>query len=359
MDEGIIKIIGLGSIAYGVLWCFFGYRFFKTLMTICGFVIGAIIGYLIGALANDQTVAIVLGLIGGVGCAFLVHAVYNISVFLIGAFLGGVAYQILGLLAAQQLHPILGVILLIAGGILALKIVKLAIVLGTAFSGSSNIVVGVILLLGSQYDVQHLLAFKAEHSQLILMLFGILILGIAGFLYQYKIAFGVPFSFDSKAHKIKSTPPEEKQSKPVYNEYRAHTPVNEEKEKTKSDDVKDYIFCKNCGKRIGSDSKFCNFCGVEHSIITIPAKDINIPQEMRDDTQKTKIESEILEEEKESSGSEKTSKQNTEEINSGDYPSIEEGKEEPETTDEWNCPKCYKVNPNTIYTCNYCGYKLI
>ena len=263
MDEGLQKIIGICLIGYGALWCFWGYKFFRTLITIYGFFIGVIIGYLLGTIAKEQAAAIFFALIGGAGCALLVNMVYNVSIFLIGASFGGFVYQLLGFLAGQQFPPILAIILFVVGGIIALKIVKLAIVLGTSFSGSSTIIIGA-LLFGSQYDIQRLYSSRLEHSQLLLMATIMIIIGIIGFLIQYKIAFGISFSTTNVSTHVK----------PEMNDKKKHSPNTTEKNTNIQDKIKSekqvvnesvQFFCKNCGNKISSKAKFCKYCGIENT----------------------------------------------------------------------------------------------
>lgn len=264
MDEGLQKIIGLCLIGYGALWCFWGYKFFRTLITIYGFFIGAIIGYLLGTIAKEQAATIFFALIGGAGCALLVNMVYNVSIFLIGASLGSFVYQLLGFLAGQQLPSILAIILFVAGGIIALKIVKLAIVLGTSFSGSSTIIIGALLLFGSQYDIQRLFTSRTEYSQLLLMVAGILILGIIGFLHQYKIAFGIPFSTTNVNTHVKSEMNDNKNHSLNTTEKPTNTQATIKSKKQVMDESIQ-VYCKNCGKKINSKARFCKYCGTENT----------------------------------------------------------------------------------------------
>lgn len=258
MDEGLLKIIGIALIGYGVIWCFFGYRFFRTLITITGFLIGAGIGYIIGVFTDEQSVAIALCLIGGAICAILVNVIYYVSIFLIGATMGVVVYQLLCLLAGEQLHFILAIIFLVAGGIIALKIVKLAIVLGTSFHGSSTIVAGAVLLFYSTVEIQRFFIVKEYHSQLILMGVIMIILGITGFLIQYKIAFGIPF-------KLANLNKHEKPFREKKNNH-SHIDVTEDKDNSSSETPENkgfQFFCKNCGKKINSTANFCRYCGTK------------------------------------------------------------------------------------------------
>lgn len=80
----------------------------------------------------------------------------------------------------------------------------------------------------------------------------------------------------------------------------------------------------------------------------------------RDHFPKVEKESQESEENKESDDSQQVSEQDKKDIDSGKDSIVEtdEDEKEPEMTDEWNCPKCYKANPNTSNKCNSCGYKL-
>ena len=77
----------------------------------------------------------------------------------------------------------------------------------------------------------------------------------------------------------------------------------------------------------------------------------------KDDSQEIEGEVQKAEENKETSDKLKKSEKNKKEADASHDSKIETDKEEDETADEWNCPKCYKANPSTSKKCS-CGYEL-
>lgn len=264
MDEFAHNIIWYVAICFGTLLCFRGYRFFRALMTTYGFLIGATIGYLLGIISREQEVIIILSLICGISGALIVNLVYTVSIFLVGALFGAFVFQLLSLLLGQQLHVIIAIIFLVTGGILALRIMKFAIILGTSFMGSSTIITGVYVLLGAQEELYQNYSLNFEHNQSFIMAILMILLGIIGVSVQYKKTFGVSaFKTDIYAH-LKS----EWQGHKEYTRDTTNTLLHLDTQKT--DNIQKEIskssgFCKNCGQKINLTAKFCKHCGVANS----------------------------------------------------------------------------------------------
>jgi hypothetical protein len=137
---------GLVLLAVGLLACFAGYRLFRTVLTVYGFVIGAL--FASSVVAPSQTGAMIAAaVVGGLIGAAVMHFGYFVGVLLVGAGLGAIAGQALW----SQLygHPNVVVTLVLAalGAILAVKTQRYVIVLGTAFIGAQTAVAGALALL--------------------------------------------------------------------------------------------------------------------------------------------------------------------------------------------------------------------
>ncbi len=268
----LFEIIGLVYIGIGILFCFFGYRFFKTLITILGLFIGGMVGLGLGGLTGEESGLIIFGLLGAVGGAVLLNTVYNVGIFIIGGAVGGVVYQLIGLLAGHGLHPAIIIILFIVGGIAALKIVKLAIVFGTSLVGATQAVTGLFMMLdtdsilrnyrwssGRQYNFPAL-ADMGEHGTI--MFFCIAIMGIAGILYQYKVAFGIPFSFNHLTGAAKQpVKPKTKGSETITTNKRTERDTQHKVEKKHQDIDKRPKFCPEHGHQNPRNAQFCKDCG--------------------------------------------------------------------------------------------------
>lgn len=88
----------VGLLLAGVLYCFLGYRVFRFLLGLTGFLLaGAVAGALAGWLTYGHVVTMgIAGLVGGVCGAVALLFLYRLGVFFIG-FLGGliIAYHVL------------------------------------------------------------------------------------------------------------------------------------------------------------------------------------------------------------------------------------------------------------------------
>jgi hypothetical protein len=124
-------------IAWGVADCFFGYRIFKVTVTFWGVLLGMIFGRAAGV-ALDMGIAGVVGgvIVGGIlggGLAFLLYlAAVFFAGFLSGATLGMLILANFNHNVAMLSSCVLGVI----GGVLAVKLQRVVLILATALLGS-------------------------------------------------------------------------------------------------------------------------------------------------------------------------------------------------------------------------------
>jgi hypothetical protein len=137
IDAELYPWLAAAAIAWGVLDCFFGYRIFKFTITLWGTVAGMIFGLAAGqalnlGLAGNVGGLVVGGLLGG-GLAFLM---YVAAVFVAG-FLFGWTVGLLLLANLNHMVAVLsGCVLGIIGGILAVKLQRVVLILATALLGA-------------------------------------------------------------------------------------------------------------------------------------------------------------------------------------------------------------------------------
>ena len=140
-------------LAGGLLSCFAGYRVFRVVLGIYGFILGALLAS--SAMGTDQTFWMVVAALGGglIGALILIAA-YFVGVALIGAGLGALVANVIW--ASFDREPgILVVILLAAAGALgALALQRYVIIVATAFGGAQTALVGVAALLGDRLAAQ-------------------------------------------------------------------------------------------------------------------------------------------------------------------------------------------------------------
>ena len=182
-------IIGL-SILVGAVQCFLGYRIFKVILGLTGFLIGGALASALGyAISQQEVVALLAGLLGGfIGAALLV-ALYFIGVFLIGALLGGVLGGVLFAVAGSDPEPAVLLILAVIAGVIALIFQKFMIIVSTGFGGAFGVVVGITYFTTEAIDPTNLeRIFRSDGSHLYAILLCWIGLGIVGVIVQYKSA---------------------------------------------------------------------------------------------------------------------------------------------------------------------------
>ena len=187
MDPTALIATALFSIVFGIADCFFGYRVFRVVLSILGFIVGASIGLsLVGP--STQTTQFVVALVGGLIGAIVINALYFLGIIIAGALLGALLVNLL--LAALGVEPnvILLVIGAIIGGAVALVLNKFTIILSTAFSGAAAIIYGLTLFIPDLGGFDPLGALsRAERSEpSLILLIAWIILGIAGVGIQYR-----------------------------------------------------------------------------------------------------------------------------------------------------------------------------
>ena len=180
-------IIGL-SILVGTIQCFFGYRIFKIVLGLTGFLVGGALGGAIGfEVAQEEIVALVAGLLGGLIGAALLVVLYFIGIFLMGAFLGGLLGAVMFALAESSAEPALLLILAVIAGVIALIFQKLMIIVSTGFGGAWSVVTGIAYFTTGAIDPTHLEELsRSGRSHLYAIVLCWISLGIVGVVVQYK-----------------------------------------------------------------------------------------------------------------------------------------------------------------------------
>lgn len=132
----------------GVIACFFGYRLFRIVLAIAGFVIGAGLASSIFGVSDTGPMLAAAAIGGLVGAAILFFAYYA-GVALTGAMLGAVVANV-AFAAGDRAPSVLVVILLsVIGAGLAMYLQRYFIIVGTAFGGAWTLIVGAMALMGN------------------------------------------------------------------------------------------------------------------------------------------------------------------------------------------------------------------
>lgn len=134
----------------GLLSCFAGYRLFRVVLGLYGFILGAAVTTsMMGA--SSTFALVVAAIVGGLVGAILMVAAYFVGVGLIGA---GLAVLVLDSIwqAVRHADPptVVLVIVAVLGALVALSVVRYVVIFGTAIAGSWTAVLGALALAGDR-----------------------------------------------------------------------------------------------------------------------------------------------------------------------------------------------------------------
>ena len=130
----------------GLLACFAGYRIFRVVLGIYGFILGALLATSIVGTENTMW-TIIASIGGGVAGALLLIAAYFVGVALIGAGLGAMVANLIWAAIGGEPHVVVVIVLAIAGALAALALQRYVIIVATAFGGAQTVVVGAAALM--------------------------------------------------------------------------------------------------------------------------------------------------------------------------------------------------------------------
>jgi hypothetical protein len=133
----------------GIISCFFGYRLFRTVLAIFGFILGALAASSLFGISQTGLM-VVAAVVGGLLGALVLIAAYFVGVALVGAGLGAVIANLA--FAAGDRDPSVFIVVLfsIAGAVGATYLQRYFIIVGTAFGGAWTMIVGAMALVGNR-----------------------------------------------------------------------------------------------------------------------------------------------------------------------------------------------------------------
>lgn len=129
----------------GLLACFLGYRLFRIVVGVYGFIVGAYIA-VAGFGMTEMPWIIAAGVVGGLLGALIFWFAYLFAVALVGAGVGALVADLV--FRQLQREPQLWVVILaaVAGAFVAFGLQRLAVIAGTGFGGAWSALVGASLL---------------------------------------------------------------------------------------------------------------------------------------------------------------------------------------------------------------------
>lgn len=129
----------------GLVACFFGYRLFRVVLAIFGFILGALMASsFAGAMDTAPMVAAVV--VGGLIGSALLFAAYYVGVALAGAGLGVVVGNLVFSATERDPHVLMVVLAAVIGAVGAMILQRYFVIVSTAFGGAWAIVVGALAL---------------------------------------------------------------------------------------------------------------------------------------------------------------------------------------------------------------------
>jgi hypothetical protein len=139
----IVLVVG------GLLSCFAGYRVFRVVLGIYGFILGALLAS--SFMGSEQTLwMIVAAMVGGlVGSVILILA-YFVGVALIGAGVGALTANVIWAALGREPSVFAVILLAIVGALGALALQRYVIIISTAFGGAWTAIVGGLTLAGDR-----------------------------------------------------------------------------------------------------------------------------------------------------------------------------------------------------------------
>jgi Domain of unknown function (DUF4203) len=136
-------------LAGGLVSCFAGYRLFRIVLSIYGFILGALVATSIAGAGSTGTL-LIWALVGGLAGAVILNLAYFLGVVLVGASIGGMLATLLFGRGGADPHTLVVVLFAIAGAVAASMLQRYVIVAGTAFGGAWTALVGAMALVGDK-----------------------------------------------------------------------------------------------------------------------------------------------------------------------------------------------------------------
>jgi hypothetical protein len=133
----------------GLLACFFGYRLFRLVLGVYGFILGALIASALVA-ASNTTGMLIAAAVGGVLGAAIMYSAYFVGVVIVGAGLGVLVAQAIWAPIGHDPNQLIVILFAVVGAIGAWLSQRYVVIAGTSFGGAWTAMGGVAALLASR-----------------------------------------------------------------------------------------------------------------------------------------------------------------------------------------------------------------
>jgi hypothetical protein len=136
-------------LAGGVLACFLGYRVFRLVLAIYGFVLGALIATSVLA-PVESSWTLVTAVVGGVAGAAILILAYFVGVAFVGAAIAALLVHLAWTRIGGEPHPLIVILACVLGALASMSVQRYVIVFGTAFAGAWTALAGLLILMGNR-----------------------------------------------------------------------------------------------------------------------------------------------------------------------------------------------------------------
>ena len=133
----------------GVLACFVGYRVFRLVLAIYGFVLGALMATSVLA-PVESSWTLVAAIVGGFAGAAILVLAYFVGVAFVGAAIAALLVHLAWTRIGGEPHPLVVILACVLGALASMSVQRYVIVFGTAFAGAWTALAGVLLLMGNK-----------------------------------------------------------------------------------------------------------------------------------------------------------------------------------------------------------------
>lgn len=143
LPAAIVLLLG------GTVACFFGYRMFRLVLAIAGFILGAAIASSVFG-ASDTGPMVIAATVGGLLGAGILVAAYFVGVALFGAGLGVLIVNLVFSASGREPHFLVIVFGAVAGAVISMYLQRYVIIISTGFGGAWTMIVGAMALIGDR-----------------------------------------------------------------------------------------------------------------------------------------------------------------------------------------------------------------
>jgi Domain of unknown function (DUF4203) len=144
LPAAIVLLLG------GAVACFAGYRLFRVVLAIYGFILGAGLASSVMGISNHAAM-IIAAVVGGIIGALLFTFAYYVCIGLIGAGMGTLLLHVIWDYM-QHTEPTTAAVIIasVAGAIVAMILQRYVIIVSTSFSGAWTMIVGGMAIGGNR-----------------------------------------------------------------------------------------------------------------------------------------------------------------------------------------------------------------